>query len=403
MSACLLALVLAAAAVPDGGAPPDADVYRAGRVANPVLPVAQPEKRKIDWLVLPLITYNSDSKLGYGAAALVQWTGGVQPYRYQLAVQALFTTGGVQSHWIHFDSPRFLGLPFRLWAAAEYHHELFTPFYGFGNRSSDALEDHPGIGGEHPFVYLRTLPVGRLGVSVPIAEHLNLFGFATYRTMSIDPYGGSLLAQQRPYGIAGGRELEFSGGAYYDSRDNEAVPTTGWFLGISARGVSQALGSDYTWAGATIQVLRFVSLLPRLILAMRLQLDGLTDGAPFYELPNFGGVSEFDGVGGVFSERGVPQDRYVGRFKALGTLELRAELARFPFRGEPLSFGTAAFLDLGRAYEPGTPDGVGPLLGIHPGYGAGLRLWRRAFVLRTDLASSPDRPFSIYLVFGEFF
>lgn len=402
MLAHLLLLTLLAAPAPDGGtATPD--VNAAGRVANPVIPVANPQEHKIDWLILPLITYNSDSKLGYGAAALVQWTGGVEPYRYQLAVQVLFTTGGVQSHWIHFDSPKFLGSPFRVFARAEYHHELFTPFYGFGNQSSDELEDHPGVGGEHPFQYKRTLPLGRLGFSVPIGQDLSVFAFGTYTSITNSTYEGSLLEQMHPFGIAGGRELELSGGLFYDTRDNEAVPSTGWFLSISARGVSRSLGSSYTFAGANIQMLRFVSLLPRLVLAMRLEFDGLTDGAPYFELPNFGGMEAFDGVGGLWSARGIPQDRYVGRFKALGTLELRAELARFPFRGDPISFGTGAYLDLGRAYEPGTPDSLGPLLGIHPGYGAGLRLWRRAFVIRTDFASSPDRPFSVYLMFGEFF
>ncbi|MBS2030372.1 MAG: BamA/TamA family outer membrane protein [Deltaproteobacteria bacterium] len=362
-------------------------------------PAAVQGTRHTDWLVIPLVTYNSDTKLGYGAAGQIQGAGGVDPYRYLLAAQLYFTTGGVQSHWIHYDSPRFQGSKLRVWGRLEYHRDKFAPYYGIGNDTSDNPASYAGLSGSNPFTYDRIGPFLRAGAAYPFIPQLYAFGFVSYTDVTIHPYAGSLVELQQPYGINGGHELQLNVGLYYDTRDHEAVPTRGGLIELSGRGVSQALASSFTYGGLDLRMLYFKSFHRRLVLAMRAQGDALTKGAPFFELPNFGGVESYDGIGGLWSERGVPQDRYVARLKFIGTLELRTLLAEFMVRGEPLNFGLNGFLDLGRVYQPGQPDG--PF--VHPGYGAGARLWRRSFVLRVDLASSPDRAFNIYLVFGNFF
>ena len=416
MLPCLLALALLAAPVdppdvgapvepPDGGAvivPPGAQLAPgpAGRVPIP-LPKRAAHARHVDWLVVPLVSYNSDTKLALGAAGQVQWTGATKPYSAQLGVQVLFTTGGQQGHWIRYDAPSFLGTPLRVWARAEYYRERYAPWYGVGNHTSDDPLDHPGVGGHEAFDYDRIVPIGRLGASYPIAgSAFRVFAFATFKNVIVHVYPHSLLASEQPYGIAGGHELELSAGVYYDTRDNEAVPSRGWYLSLSGRAAGPL--STYTFGGATARMLHFAPLAPWLVLANRVEADFLTAGAPFFELPNFGDIDAIDGVGGLVSERGVPQDRYVGRVKAIATAELRARFAHGTVRGGPLSFGGVVFLDLGRVWQPGLFDSR-PGLEVHPGYGVGLRLWRRAFVLRADLASSPDRLLNLYLVFGHFF
>jgi outer membrane protein assembly factor BamA len=396
MAPWVLALALVVSA--SGPAAPTAQSPKTEDVTEPQ-PTTDP--RRLDWLVVPLANYDSDAKFGFGAAAQLQWAGLVDPYRYQLSAQLLFTTGGVQSHWVRYDAPRFLGTKVRFWSRLEYHRDLYAPYYGPGNASSDDLADHPELGGKYPFRYDRVMPLVRMGASYPLGEHLHVFGFANYKHVVVHPYAGSLLEQQQPYGIQGGDVLEGTAGAYYDTRDHEAVPSRGDLLELSVRGAVQGVGSSFTYGGLTARVLDFRTLFPRVVLALRLEGDVLSAGAPFFELINFGGVDAIDGVGGIFSERGVPQDRYAGRFKGLGTAELRFTLGEHQVWNEPLSWGSVVFLDLGRVYQPGADNGTG--LGLHPGYGGGLRVWRRAFVLRGDVASSPDRPVSVYLLFGHFF
>jgi hypothetical protein len=371
--------------------------------ALPPVPETSAKKGEhhFDWLAVPIITYDSDYKLGYGAAAQFQWAGEVDPYRHEIAVQVLFSTGGYQSHFINYNAPRFLGTPLRLWAHVELNKEAFAPYYGLGNVSSSAIKDHPTLFGTNPFTFDVTRPLARLGFAYPLSEHVFAYFFTTVLSEQIRVASGSLLAVDNPSGIAGGHELQFLVGLYRNTRDNEATPNRGSLLGLSFRGAIGPLWSSYTYGGLNAQVLGFVPVLKRLVLAMRLEGDLLSQGTPFFELSQFGGLDHVDGIGGHFSARGIPEDRYIGRGKVIGTVEARLRLVSPMMRGEPLSFGIVAFTDAGRAWQFDGNDG--PWYKIHLGYGGGLRVWRRAFVLRVDVATSTDRPFNIYVLFGHFF
>lgn len=360
-----------------------------------------PGQRHLDWLAVPIAKYDTDAKFGYGGAAQLQGSGLVEPYRWQLSVQLMFTTAGIQSHFLRYDAPHFLGTDVRVLARLEYYREKFAPWYGVGNQTGDSLADHPELGGPHPFRYDEEIPMARLGASIPLGGALHLFAFSAFRDVTVRPYPGSLLAEQAPYGLHGGRELRFTAGLQHDTRDSEAVPTEGHLLELSLRGATRQLGSAYDFGGVDAKWLQFVPLTPALLAAFRLEGDLLSHGTPFYELNSFGGFELIDGLGGEYTARGIPQDRYVGQAKVLADAELRTQLASWRAFGGPLAFGTVCFIDLGRVWSPG--EASRPGLQLHPGYGAGLRLWRRAFVLRADAASSPDRPLSLYFVFGQFF
>lgn len=405
MATWLLPLLLAAAPyAPDAGAAEPPGKGPSGATAEVRAQPAPdgPTERHIDWLVVPIAKFDPDAKFGYGGAAQLQGAGGVEPYRYQLTLQVLFTTAGVQSHYLRYDAPHFLGSNVRVLGRLEYYRQKFAPYYGLGNNTSDLLTDHPGIISAHPFRWDQEIPNARLGARIELGGPVYAFGFGSFRDVRVRAYNASLLAAEHPYGMEGGGELMVLGGVQYDTRDNEAVPTEGHLFEVSARGCARGAGSAYTFGGVNAKVLQFVTLAPGLTAAFRLEGDAMSHGAPFYDLASFSGFDLIDGVGGEYSARGIPQDRYIGQFKALGTFELRTRLADMQAFGGPLAFGSVAFVDLGRVWQPGErrpSDGAG----IHPGYGGGLRLWRRAFVLRADLASSPDRFLSMYLVFGHFF
>jgi hemolysin activation/secretion protein len=139
-------------------------------------------------------------------------------------------------------------------------------------------------------------------------------------------------------------------------------------------------------------------------LAMRAVGDMYYGDVPFYELARFDDTYALGGVNGV---RGIPAQRYYGKEKAFGNVEVRTELVNFHAFGKPMMFGFVAFLDGGRVWTDLTPhpelDGTG--IGLKYGVGGGLRLLSgSAFVLRADLAWSPDAtPVGAYVAMGEMF
>jgi outer membrane translocation and assembly module TamA len=138
--------------------------------------------------------------------------------------------------------------------------------------------------------------------------------------------------------------------------------------------------------------------------ATRAVFDVLMGHVPFYELSRFEETSALGGLKGV---RGVPAQRYYGKVKLFGNLELRARVTEFSLLNKRYVLGMVAFLDGGRLWSDFTPeralDGSG--LGLKYGTGAGIRLQEgKTFVIRADLAWSPDaRPVGGYLAAGQIF
>src|SRR5438477_8416780 len=167
----------------------------------------------VDWLALPIASYNSDDGFAGGVVVQAQWLGRVPPYKAALGAQVLFSTAGVQSHYLRLDMPHLFGTPLRLWLGAEFHKELNAPYYGLGNDSSSNLADHPSVSGGHPFSYLRRYPQGSIAFTLPFSSTgVRLSVFARYLDLHIEQYDGSLLAQEQPPGSEGGQELSFGFG-----------------------------------------------------------------------------------------------------------------------------------------------------------------------------------------------
>src|SRR5690349_12554516 len=243
----------------------------------PALALALAAASTVDWLALPIASYNSDDGLAGGAVLQAQWVGDVKPYRLAIGAQVLFSTAGVQSHYVRLDVPRLFGSPLRMWLGAEFHRELSAPYYGLGNKTSGALADHPGISGEHAFSYARRFPIGVLAFSLPFGDSgARISTFARYLRMNIDPYAASLLAAERPPGTEGGEELAYGVGVLLDRRDHETVATRGYLLEAATRGSIAGVASNHSYLGGTTRALGFVPVGSRIVLAARIEGDFLT-------------------------------------------------------------------------------------------------------------------------------
>jgi hypothetical protein len=96
----------------------------------------------------------------------------------------------------------------------------------------------------------------------------------------------------------------------FDSRDNFFTPLRGTYLDVTGRFFGPALGGDDVFENASICVIQYVPLGPKLFMGVRGDAKASFGDAPFYMLP-------------FVSLRGAPVLRYQGEAVAQGELELR--------------------------------------------------------------------------------
>ena len=183
----------------------------------------------------------------------------------------------------------------------------------------------------------------------------------------------------------------------------------GWFPARrqASRHLAPGGTSDlpYRW-GALTSILRgYVSPLGRqLTFAARVVGDWQFGAVPFYELARF---EDSYALGGPEGVRGVIAQRYYGKVKVFGNLEVRTELVTFRLFAKETHLGFAGFFDAGRVWFEAKPhpelDGTG--LGLKWGAGGGVRIRAgTSFVVRADVAYSPDAdPISAYFTGGHAF
>lgn len=361
----------------------------------------RPEKG-MDALVLPLLSYNPDLGFGYGGVAGAYfYRPGYVPYRHAIAIQYFATSRGVQNHFLRYDGPRLIG-SLRVEARLEYRRELLSPFYGAGNISA------PFFGGDQDdqrFNYDKFSPAGWIRLrGAPWGAHHPFQSYVTlgWRNTNVNTYEGSVLEQDQPVGIQGGKTGQLAGGVLWDTRDEEGDPSSGGLSELAFRFSSDSTLSRYRYVGVTAVERRFIRLNSRLVFAQRFILDALFGEVPFFEWPLTGGILAAEGVGGMSSVRGLERNRFAGNWKAFSNSEMRVNIYNFSLFKVPLRVGAVGFLDLGRVWATNVDDG--PWYRWHPGVGGGIRLARRAAVVRIDYAMAPETlRQGFYVTFGQMF
>jgi hypothetical protein len=378
------------------------------QTGTPTEAVAQPQKPSSNIVLLPILTYNSDTGLGIGVAGEFFWYGANPDpqtgYAHRLSAQVMFTTGGVQSHFFTYDGPHLLG-PVRLEAHLEFNKDLYAPYYGPGNQSLAGV----AIPSDNKFTsYKSTFPVAWIRFSArPFGDSPAIEPFLEYRyqSTSVDPYADSLLTQQNPIGLKGGHTSKLIVGFLHDTRDSETVTTSGGVEEIATALALPKLVSDYTYGVITLSERRFFSLWTRrLVLAGRVMFDAQIGESPFFEWNRIDGIEDTDGIGGMSTVRGVPRDRYQGKVKLVANAELRFLPFSFHAFGRDLDLGGVAFYDIGRVWHPGSPQGDGYLALWHPGAGGGLRFVAGDAVVRLDVGEDLSlHRLGVYFAFGQQF
>ena len=383
------------------------------------LPDDRAESRR-EYAVVPLAGGDTDIGFGFGAlGSVAELAPGVEPFVWRLEGTAFVTwksdDGGITSPYQDvFLLLTVTGLwngRARLELRPSFTRETNQRYYGLGNASQAPEED---LASRDFFTRTHPAMVARLRIAIKGPLHVVVGTLYTHSLIdyeptsnlardlaSPDPTVQDILLVDTNHGL---HFLEI--GLVYDSREDEIAPTGGQWHELRLRVSPWGVGFvPYRYLQVTLQARRYQRLgTDRLVLAGRLIADVQMGDVPFYELSRYAEASALGGANGV---RGVPGDRYHGKRKLFGNLELRTELWDFRLGKSRYALGLTGFFDAGRLWADATstPELDGTGIGLKWGAGAGLRLRKgQTFVLRADLAYSPDaRPVGFYFLAGHLF
>lgn len=383
---------------------------------------SRPEEGRNDFTMVPVAGGTTDIGIGGGAfAALTRNQAGYTPFVWNLEgagfVSFVVHDGKVvlpyTDVYTKLTVSRFLGAPLELELRPSFTNELTLDYYGMGNASSAVT---PTGRAPQYFEYARMHPEALADVRFKIIDHVAGRVGLRYVETLLDIPADSKLGEDLRRGSPEVRSLIgptrtegaalFRYGIQFDDRDNQVSPHKGTFDELAfnwSPGGTPEL--PFRYGEVSVNLRGYLPLFTkRLTLAARVVGDVLFGDVPFYELSRAVDTYALGGSNGV---RGVPAQRYYGKVKVFGNVELRAKLFDVRPFGKPFTIGLAAFFDGGRVWADTTPhpelDGTG--LGLKYGAGGGLRLMSgTAFVLRADVAWSPDAtPVGGYVVAGESF
>jgi outer membrane protein assembly factor BamA len=412
-----LALALLGAGRAEGGEPPKPD--------------------RLEWTAVPVVGGNSD--IGYGAGflgATTRFSPGFAPYRLRLEAGGFIT---FKKPAATLEVPHASGYV-ELVLPELFHHRLRTTtrltvshndnlnYFGLGNASPYTPTWEAYSSSTQAALYQAALDFYEYGwteadlrteAQLTLGGPFYLTARAGYSQNWLRIPAASRLGEDRlgasgaeVQGLVSGPDehgvLLLKGGLLMDTRDDEIVTTRGVFHELSARvspGGAEPL--PYRYWGLDLTTRFYVPLAgPRLMLATRFVADALFGHPPVYELYRY---AEGGALGGEDGVRGVLGQRFQGKRKVFGNLELRAMFVSFklPVVKQEMTVGLAGFFDAGRLWadDISAPALDGTRLGLKYGVGGGPRLeFGKSFVLRADVAWSPDaEPIGLYFEAGEVF
>jgi hypothetical protein len=364
-----------------------------------------------------------DTDIGFGVGFLGSLAGldpAVKPYRWRVEAGGFISfkkenkiEAPYQDVYLLLTLPNLFGGRGRLELRPSYTRETNLRYYGLGNASVAPPNDVPARD-----FYQRRHPTGLARLRLRLFDHVKAIMGTSYTEnwivyaaqsklaqdlASTDPRVRRLLVVDRRVGV---HLVEL--GFEYDRRDDEITTTRGQYHSVKmllSPGRLEGLTHRYLELNA---IARFYATIwpDRVVLAARLLGDAQLGDVPFFTLARYY-PQDTSAVGGANGVRGVPGERYLGRWKVLANLEARATTFHLHVHGSAYAIGVVGFLDAGRVWSdlPAAPQLDGHGLGLKYGVGSGLRLEKgKTFVVRGDVAWSPDaRPLGAYLIAGQIF
>lgn len=382
---------------------------------------------------VPAIGFNPDSGFGAGVVGNIYFDQkDYAPYKMSLGVKAFLTLKGVHDHQISFDQVGAFSLPLRFYTRLGFYSTLGQHYCG---RASDAkcdmdranlAADNLGYSGDEKNKFVNHFYKNRFmsafgdisGRWLLWRDQAKLELMTSYRGRYYwnrdfkekGPYEGSLFAKDYKNFILDGYLSTLEIGLMLDKRDIEAAPTSGYWLEASVRGASWLIGSAWDYFGANMAA-RFYWPLDegkRVVIASQTVGDLIVGDLPYDAMSRVGGsqsTMNVTAIGGPYIGRGISEQLYVGRIKAIQQLEVRYTFWSFELLKQNFDITAAAMGDLAMTawdFSRFSKD----MKKVYFGFGGGLRIgWNKTFIVRADLGVSPEENFSpkFYLLVGNVF
>lgn len=402
----------------------------------PEIPADVLEKKKEGWYTtfLPIVTYNSDNGLGYGAR-VVEYNNGKKddpyfkntPYFYQITAQFYQTTLGWQYHFVESDMPYFLGSKFRVITALVYDESKNANYFGIGPEATDKLTDSGGTsydtyedyqddfltaGGannykydkytiKRPFFNINTYYNLTNQIKVMARVDVKYTDVTSWQGRKADVKAGDVDESDVTMnatridvdGVAGqdGWLNKLTFGIGYDTRDFEPDPRNGYLAEYTLSMSNAVIGSDFDYTRHTLGFRYFITPIKSLTFATRLGYTTTTGDVPFHDLGKFVFLfRERDGLGNSRTLRGYPSGRFIGKTMSVGNLESRWTFAELTPGSQLFAFKLVAFVDTGSAFDDHL-DVFKEFDYYHVGYGGGLVIaWNQSFLVHVYSGHSSE-------------
>jgi outer membrane protein assembly factor BamA len=405
---------------------------------------------------LPLANYDPNTGFGFGARAYFFYNGtrsdplfAYTPYLHRVFLQAFFTTGGLQFHWLDYDVPSIAGSSYRFRSQIIYVRNTDEHYFGLGSRAMAPLA-YPGSATRYGSFasytadldkvtaqgttfsrynsYDHIQPIGLFSVERSLANGLLRplagLGFSYHQVRdytgrqvrAVTSGGQATQATMAPtrlredcdasliVGCAGGWDNFLRLGLSFDTRDFEPDPNRGVFIDAALDLGTGVLGSRYGWVRFLLSPRLYVSPFPRLadlVFAVRGTLQIQSQNTPFFEMKLIPWTEDpRNGLGGLRTMRGFKQDRFVGPVMSLANFELRWTFVRFVVWQQKIALIAVPFLDLGATHDRLSDVS---LADWRPSEGAALRIsWNLATIITFDYGRSGEDS-GLYINFNHIF
>ncbi len=410
-----------------------AAIFLAGQILAEEALVAEEQTPKLRFSGIPALGFGSDNGFGGGVIGnMYVDEEGYSPYQTSLGLKVYLTTRMVHSHALSLDRVRAFNLPWRLMGRVGFYS---TPTQNYCGQGSEANCDEERAKIEADKLFAADGERDELIRRYYQNRYMFFFGelysrwllwqgsaklefMTSYRGhyylnrdfSAAGPYANSLYDRDYKNTKIDGYLSTLELGLMLDARDNEPAPTEGYWLESSVRGGASFIGSSWDYVAANIAA-RFYFPLDdnhRLVIASQTIVDSIFGDLPFDAMSRIGGSQakdDFNAIGGQYIGRGIREQLYVGKFKAIEQLEFRYTFWSFNLWKQNFDMTAAVLADAAMTARDFTRFSK-DMQSVQLGFGTGLRLhWNKTFIIRADLGSSPSENFTprLYLLVGNVF
>jgi hypothetical protein len=403
------------------------------------------DKIKTGWNFggLPVLAYDSDMGLQYGALANIYYYGDGSTYPqyfHSFYFEVSRYTKGTGINQFFFDSKKLIP-KVRVTADVTYLTEKALNFYGFNGYQS--VYNHPWENNKEDSTVYKTRMFYRyqrdlLRIGADFQGkffHKNLLWLAGFTYLQIHtgpvnvdklnkgvkeskklPHVPGLYDEYVKWGIlgkdsTGGINNFIKLGLIFDTRDNEPNPMHGiWDEAVMAIAPAFIGDGHYSFIKLSVIHRQYFTLAKEVLsFAYRIGYQGTIAGkAPFYlqnyMINSFSQTTTFDGLGGSRTLRGILRNRVVGDGVVYANAEFRWKFVRFHWIKQNFYLALNAFADAGMVVQEvpidksGIPAGVDRSLYFssdtespHLALGGGFRIvMNQNFIISADYGQAMD-------------